>query len=97
MLTEFVSQFALLFTGESIATQGGRGSKDTIWALYDRSILLWHSCMQMRHDPTATESEKAHFGVSAWLEADAIESALNKHTCDLERNFIYAGREYLFR
>jgi hypothetical protein len=53
--------------------------------------------MRMRHDPTATDTEKAHFGVNAWLEADALEHALNQHTCGLERMFIFQGREYLFK
>jgi hypothetical protein len=50
----------------------------------------------MRHDPSATDGEKAQFGVSAWHEVDALEKALNAHTCGLERSFLFQGREYLF-
>lgn len=51
----------------------------------------------MRNDPTTTVDEKAQFAMKAWLEADHIEAALNKHTCDIERNFIFQGREYIFK
>jgi hypothetical protein len=75
----------------------GYSPKETVWALYDRSMLLWHSCVRMRQDRVATEAEKAHFAIAAWLEADVIEAALDKHTCNLERAFIFQGREYLFK
>ena len=71
--------------------------KDTIWALIYRTMLLWHSCLQIRHDPGANEAEMARFGVNAWLEADTLEKALDAHTCGLERTFLFQGREYLFK
>jgi hypothetical protein len=51
----------------------------------------------MRSDASATDAEKAQFAVTAWLEADALEEALNKHTCGIERAFIFNGRESLFK
>lgn len=51
----------------------------------------------MRHDTQATETEKARFATAAWLEVDALEEALNAHTCGLERAFLFQGREYLFK
>ncbi|KAG6844662.1 hypothetical protein H0H87_005030 [Tephrocybe sp. NHM501043] len=72
-------------------------SKDTIWALHDRSFLLWHSCTRMRSDMRASDDAKAHFAVKTWLEADALEAALNKHTCRIERQFIFQAREYIFK
>lgn len=71
--------------------------KDTVWALIYRTMLLWHSCLQIRHDPSATEAEMARFGVDAWLEADMLEKAFDAHTCDLEKSFLFQGREYLFK
>ncbi|THU95763.1 hypothetical protein K435DRAFT_665729 [Dendrothele bispora CBS 962.96] len=91
------ANFALLFSGESIIRSPSlASSKDTIWALYDRSSLLWHSCVRMRNSTSATEDERGQFAIKAWLEADAIEEALNKHTCGIEKAFIFQGREYLF-
>ena len=72
-------------------------SKDTIWALYDRSYLLWHGCIRMRKNHNATDDEKAQFAMKAWLEADSLEQALNRHTCSLERAFIFQAREYIFK
>lgn len=51
----------------------------------------------MRNDTHASETDNAHFAVKAWVEADALESALNKHTCAIERAFIYQAREYIFK
>jgi hypothetical protein len=51
----------------------------------------------MRHDVHATDAEKARFGMDAWLEVDALEKALNNHSCGLERAFLFQGREYLFK
>ncbi|KAK0487403.1 hypothetical protein IW261DRAFT_1447708 [Armillaria novae-zelandiae] len=93
------SNYALLFSGESMARSPSLSyntPKDTIWALFDRSFLLWHGCVRMRHDHTATEAEQAQFTVKAWLEADAIEANLNRHTCAIERSFIFQAREYIF-
>ena len=99
--TFFFFQYALLFSGESVARSPDStlsfSSKDTIWALHDRCFLLWHACIHTRLDTRATDSEKANFGVKAWLEADALESALNKHTCTIERAFIFQAREYIFK
>ncbi|KAJ7095744.1 hypothetical protein B0H15DRAFT_774458 [Mycena belliarum] len=88
------SNYALLFSGESL--DHSPAAKDTIWALHDRSFLLWHACIKMRNDASASVSDKGQFAIKAWLEADAIEQALNRHTCDIEKAFIYQGREYIF-
>lgn len=51
----------------------------------------------MIHDPNASEAEIARFGLDAWLEADVLEKALDSHRCELERTFLFQGREYLFK
>jgi hypothetical protein len=51
----------------------------------------------MRNNLHKTDAQKAEFAMKAWLEADTLEQALNKHTCDIERGFIFQGREYLFK
>jgi hypothetical protein len=33
----------------------------------------------------------------AWLETEAIEKALQWHTCSIERAFMFLGREFLFK
>ncbi|KAJ7069638.1 hypothetical protein C8F01DRAFT_1113449 [Mycena amicta] len=87
------SNYALLFSGESVTHSPS--AKDTIWALHDRAFLLWHACVKMRNS-AAHMTVKGQFAIKAWHEADAIEDALNRHTCDIERAFIFQGREYIF-
>ncbi|KAJ3808453.1 hypothetical protein F5876DRAFT_90017 [Lentinula aff. lateritia] len=93
------SNFALLFSGESISCSlslPSSAAKDTVWALYDRSFVLWHICARVRADTSMSDVEKGKFAVKAWLETDVIETALNKHTCAIEKAYIFQGREYLF-
>ncbi|KAJ7147146.1 hypothetical protein C8R43DRAFT_542982 [Mycena crocata] len=52
-----------------------------------------HSPGCQRHDMGVV---KGQFAIKAWLEADAIEEALNQHTCNIERALISQGREFIF-
>lgn len=93
------ANFALLFPGEALGLSSmtsHHSGKDTVWALIHRTMLLWHSCLQIRRTPSANDAEMARFAVDAWLEADALEQAFDAHTCDLERTFLFQGREFLF-
>ena len=40
--------------------------------------------------------ERAEYALNAWLEADAIETALDQHTCNLEGGMLMQAREFLF-
>ncbi len=51
----------------------------------------------MRWEHDSSEGDKAKFAVDAWLEVDKIEAALARHTCNIERAFLYQGREFLFK
>ncbi|KAF7298870.1 Zn(2)-C6 fungal-type domain-containing protein [Mycena indigotica] len=88
------SNYALLFSGESVTHSPA--AKDTVWALHDRAFLLWHACVRMRNNSFASMTAKGQFAIRTWHEADAIEDALNRHTCGIERSSIYLGREYIF-
>jgi hypothetical protein len=80
----------------SVATHGARTAKDTIWALYNRVMLLWHACLRLRVDNQLAYADKAQFAMAAWFELDSVEAALNAHTCNLERAFMFQGREIIF-
>lgn len=80
-----------------MASASPSASKDTVWALYMRTMLLWHSCIRTRWDTSRSDPEQAQFAVAAWLEIDKIEEALDGHTCEIERAFLFQGREYLFK
>ncbi|KDQ62535.1 hypothetical protein JAAARDRAFT_189840 [Jaapia argillacea MUCL 33604] len=94
------ANYALLLPGESLARSSFfapfHPGKESVWALYIRIMLLWHSCLRMRCDHSVGNDQKAQFAMTAWLETDFIEEALDRHTCDMERAFLFQGREYLF-
>jgi hypothetical protein len=94
-------QYALLFSAEAVAQSPFMfttySPKETVWALHDRALMLWHSCTRMRKNVHATDHEKSQFAMKVWLEADALEAALNSHTCGLERASIFQAREFIFK
>ena len=73
------------------------GGKDTVWALYLRAMLLWNACVRMRHNTTTGDLDMSVFAMRTWMETEAIEEALNQHTCGIERAFFFHGREFLFK
>jgi len=71
--------------------------KSTVWALYLRAMLLWNACVRMRQDGGVSDFDKRDFAMRAWIETEAIEEALEWHTCNVEKAFVYHGREILFK
>ncbi|CDO69275.1 hypothetical protein BN946_scf185042.g177 [Trametes cinnabarina] len=89
--------YALLFPGESLAMAGRPVQPNNVWTLYLRAMLLLHSCVRVRGDKSLGDGERAQFALKAWLEIEALEGALDQHTCGLERNFGFQAREMLFK
>ncbi|KAI0822889.1 hypothetical protein BC628DRAFT_1326213 [Trametes gibbosa] len=93
------SNYALLFPGESVAPLGSTSiaaSKDSVWALYIRTLLLWHSALRLRADIRISSADRAQSAMSAWLEVDNIEETLDRHSCAVETGFLAQVREILF-
>lgn len=96
------SNYSILFPGESLLPLQTRmysnaiGGKNTVWALYLRAMLLWNGCVRMRHDTGISDYDRRDFAMRAWIETEAIEKALQRHTCRGEGSFMYHGREILF-
>jgi len=93
------ANYAVLFPGECLLSSSmvPTSPKDTVWALFVRAMLLWHSCIRMRRNHHLfSDADKAQFAVDAWLEADRIEAAFSRHQCLVERAYMYQGREFLF-
>ncbi|KAH9891992.1 hypothetical protein C8Q73DRAFT_701962 [Cubamyces lactineus] len=88
--------YALLLPGEALAHAGAPVARNNIWSLYLRAMLLWHTGIRMRTDQDLPELQRAQFAISAWLETEAIEDALNQHVCNLESRMAYQAREFLF-
>ncbi|KAI9066862.1 hypothetical protein FKP32DRAFT_1673551 [Trametes sanguinea] len=93
------ANYALLFPGENLAPPGSlsiASSKDSVWALYMRALLLWHSCLRMRCDMSLCDADRAQYAMRAWLEIDRIEGMLDRHSCIVETGFVVQVREILF-
>lgn len=93
------SQFALLFPGEDYErVQGvqGRSPKQSVWALYCRSMLLWNSVSQRRQQTWSTEL-RGRFAVDAFNEARIIQEAIDMHQCNLDTSLIYLTREFIYK
>ncbi|THH31408.1 hypothetical protein EUX98_g2788 [Antrodiella citrinella] len=94
------AKYALLFPGEAYERSAphqipGQSPKESIWALYCRSMLLWNSCMRQR-DTTWTSNERAKFAIEAWAETQAVQDALDMHQCNSDTALMYVCREYLY-
>ena len=95
----------ILFPGEAYARKQ-HGShrnqiprvspKESIWALYCRSMLLWTSCIRQRDSAVETEA-RAEFAIAAWIETRVIQDALDMHRCNGDTALIYLCREYIYK
>jgi len=90
------ANFALLFPGESMFHPDSSTAKDSVWPLYMRALLLWNGSVRMHQDPTMSEADKIQYAMDAWRELDVIEDTLSRHTCNIERTFMFVSRDYLF-
>ncbi|OSD04134.1 hypothetical protein PYCCODRAFT_1451417 [Trametes coccinea BRFM310] len=94
------SNYALLFPGEAYERMpahhqaSGQSPKESIWALYCRSMLLWNSCVQ--RDETLTTEERANFAIDVFQETREVQDALKMHVCNLDTGLMYVCREYLY-
>ncbi|PIL35204.1 transcription factor [Ganoderma sinense ZZ0214-1] len=88
---------AILFPGEDIMfSSNGQISPSNVWTLCIRSMMLWHTSTRQRGNTALSPQARAEYSINAWLEADAIEAALDMHTCQLEGAQLYQTREFLF-
>ncbi|KAI0349873.1 hypothetical protein OH77DRAFT_1577289 [Trametes cingulata] len=93
------ANYALLFPGESLACEGTltvASSKDSVWALYIRALFLWCSCLRMQGYKGMDGINATQYAVCASSEADAIEAALDRHSCMVETGFCVKMREVFF-
>jgi hypothetical protein len=77
------------------------GPKESVWALYCRSILLWNSCFaRLRssarvYSTAALGDREAEFAVEAFNECRALEEGRRAHTCNSDVEMLYATGEYI--
>ncbi|PPQ68812.1 hypothetical protein CVT24_007696 [Panaeolus cyanescens] len=96
------ANFCLLFPGEVIdrASVTYRGvdsmsTKESVWALYCRSMLLWNFCN--RFTTPQGDEDRAEQAQQAFQEVQAIEDALNAHDCNLDTTLMYTTREFIHK
>ncbi|KAK7453326.1 hypothetical protein VKT23_012005 [Stygiomarasmius scandens] len=94
--------FLLLFPGEVIDRESptyrsadSHSQKESVWALYCRSMLLWNFCVRMQRD-TMSDEEKAEFCNDAWSECQLLQDSLDMHICNLDTMVMYLTREYIY-
>ncbi|KAI1786833.1 hypothetical protein LXA43DRAFT_1168655 [Ganoderma leucocontextum] len=86
--------YAVLLPGED----SGKGPvwQSSVWNLCLRAMMLWNTSVRQRGDATLSPQARAEYAMNAWLEAEAIEAALDQHTCHLDAGMLYQAREYVF-
>jgi hypothetical protein len=96
-------QYALLFPGEvldraspSYRAVDSPSPKESVWALYCRSMLLWSFCNRLR-SRSGDNDEMAELIFDAWAETQALQDSLKMHDCNLDTAVIYLCREYIYK
>ncbi|KAG6829572.1 hypothetical protein H0H92_004121 [Tricholoma furcatifolium] len=96
------ANYALLFPGEIVdrASPTFRSTpcvstKESIWALYCRSMLLWAFTNRLRTTDMLND-DKVELVYDAWSEAQSIQDSLRIHTCNMDTAIIYMCREYVY-
>ncbi|KAG6860778.1 hypothetical protein C0995_007682 [Termitomyces sp. Mi166 len=94
--------YALLFPGEALdrvspAFRSSTSStKESVWALYCRSMLLWNFTNRLRTS-TMPDDEKVELIYDAWAEAQSLQDSLRIHKCNLDTVLMYMCREYVYK
>lgn len=95
------SNFALLFPGEAYERAlgheqlYGQSPKESVWAVYCRSMLLWSSSTR-RIKETWSIDHRARFASNIFAETHAVQCALDMHHCNSNGTFAYMCKELLY-
>jgi hypothetical protein len=79
--------YAILFPGEVMdrvspiyRSSDSLSPKESVSALYCRSMLLWNFCSRLRTDPSNSE-DMGEIALDAWAETQSIQDSLDAHVC----------------
>lgn len=72
-------------------------SETTLCTREGEQFLYTGSALPRFQKGPGSSTDLAAFAMKAWLQTEEMEAALNKHSCGLERAFLFVGREYLSR
>ncbi|OJT14885.1 hypothetical protein TRAPUB_8557 [Trametes pubescens] len=96
------ANYVLLFPGEAYERvtnhqqASGQSPKESVWALYCRSMLLWNSSSSIQRDDTLSAEDRARFAIDVFHETRDIQDALDMHKCNMDTGLAYICREYLY-
>ncbi|KAH9932503.1 uncharacterized protein B0H18DRAFT_871123 [Fomitopsis serialis] len=95
------ANFMLLFPGEAYERAlgheqlYGQSPKDSVWAVYCRSMLLWTSSTRPPDDRWSSE-HRTRFIVDILTETRIVQSALDMHQCSVDSTLLDVCREFLY-
>ncbi|KAG6830738.1 hypothetical protein H0H87_007214, partial [Tephrocybe sp. NHM501043] len=96
------ANYAILFPGEvldrvspTFGSSTFSSTKESVWALYCRSMLLWSFTNRLRMRTIAND-DKVELIYDAWSEAQSLQDSLRVHTCNLDTTVMYMSREYVY-
>ncbi|KAJ6571274.1 hypothetical protein B0H19DRAFT_1129612 [Mycena capillaripes] len=101
------ANYAILFPGEVIdrvspayCSPNSPSPKESVWALYCRSLLLWNFCNRLLSQPGPRTPQQVDVEADAlqesWNEAQAIQDSLEIHVCNYETGVTYLCQEYIY-
>ncbi|KAF7343742.1 Zn(2)-C6 fungal-type domain-containing protein [Mycena sanguinolenta] len=101
------ANYTILFPGEIIdrvspayCSPNSPSPKESVWALYCRSLLLWNFCNHIlsQSGPKADHQTEAEADAlqECWNEAQAIQDSLEMHICNYETGVTYLCQEYVY-
>ncbi|KAJ6628586.1 hypothetical protein B0H10DRAFT_1990499 [Mycena sp. CBHHK59/15] len=101
------ANYAILFPGEisdrvsaAYCCPDSPSPKESVWALYSRSLLLWNFCNRLLSRPGNPGphqiDDEAEALQESWNEAQAIQDSLELHTCNYETGVTYLCQEYIY-
>ncbi|KAF8189550.1 hypothetical protein K438DRAFT_2019010 [Mycena galopus ATCC 62051] len=101
------ANYAILFPGEILdrvspayCSPNSPSPKESVWALYCRSLLLWNFCNRLiQSGPQAPQQVEAESDAlqECWNEAQAIQDSLEIHICNYETGVTYLCQEYIYK
>jgi len=74
---------------------GSLSPKESVSALFCRSMLLWNFCHHLPH--ANADGDLLELASKVLAEAQAIENVLNSHKCNLDVELSYHCRTYIHK
>ena len=95
-------QYTLLFPGEAYERAlghdqlYGQSPKDSLWAVYCRSLLLWCSSIRPIDDRWSVE-QRSRSALEVLAETRTVQAALDMHQCNVDGSLVNVCKEYLYK